>query len=259
VSAKLPSMAIAELIGVPEGDRETFADWAIALANSDDPEVAAGRDILAIQAEMFAYTYALAERRRQCPTGDIVSRLIAPDAEGDVLGEAEFAMFVLLLAVAGSETTRHAITHGMNAFFDFPDQWELFKREQPPSAVDEILRWSTPVHCLQRTATADTEIAGVAISEGQRVGLFMSSANYDESVFDDPHCFDIRRNPNPHLTFGGHGIHYCLGANLARLEIWVMFDQIIRQAPNIRRLNNPQRIRSGWISGSRELMVSYHG
>ena len=133
---------------------------------------------------------------------------------------------MILLAVAGNETTRNAMTHGMNAFFDNPDQWELFKRERPDTAVDEIIRWATPVHCFQRTALADTEIGGVSIRKGQRAGLFYSSANYDESVFDRPFEFNILRDPNPHLAFGGNGAHYCVGANLARMEIKLIFNEI---------------------------------
>lgn len=259
VSAKLPAMAIAELIGVPAADRDEFAEWSSVLANTDDPEVMNGRDLLTLQAQVFGYTYAMAEQRRQVPAGDIVTRLIQPDDSGDVLGETEFAMFVLLLAVAGSETTRNAITHGLNAFCEHPDQWELFKQERPVTAVDEILRWATPVHCLQRTAVQDSSICGTPIRQGQRVGLFMSSANYDEDVFVEPRRFDILRNPNPHLTFGGHGIHYCLGANLARMEIRLIFDELASQAPHIRKLAEPRRLRSGWVNGVRELPVCYRG
>ena len=149
------------------------------------------------------------------------------------MSEVEFAFFVILLAVAGNETTRNAMTHGMNAFFDNPEQWELFKRERPDTAVDEIVRWATPVHCFQRTALVDIELGGVTIRQGQRVGLFYSSANYDEDVFDAPFQFDILRDPNPHLSFGGHGAHFCIGANLARMEIKLIFDEIADQIPDI--------------------------
>jgi cholest-4-en-3-one 26-monooxygenase len=145
----------------------------------------------------------------------------------------------------------------MNAFLDNPDQWELFKRERPPTTADEIVRWATPIHCFQRTALRDVEIEDVKIRKGQRVGMFYSSANYDETVFDDPHRFDITRDPNPHLGFGGSGIHYCLGANLARMEIRLIFEAIADIIPGIAKLAEPQRTRSGLINSLRSFEVQY--
>ena len=257
VAAPLPVTAIVELIGVPDEDQAQLADWINAFSNSDDPDVTGEQDVLELQAQFAAYVYAMAEDRRRSPRDDIVTRLIEPDADGDVLEDAEFAIFLILLAVAGSETTRNAITSGMNGFFEFPDQWELYKADRPATTVDELLRWSTPVHCIQRTAHADTVLHDVTIREGERVGLFLSSANYDETVFTDPFRLDILRHPNPHLTFGGHGIHYCLGASLARLEIRLILDQVARQVPDIRKLADPQRVRSGWINGVKNLDVQY--
>lgn len=145
----------------------------------------------------------------------------------------------------------------MNAFFDRPDQWELYKRERPATAVDEILRWATPVHAFQRTALSDTTVGDVEIARGQRVGLFYSSANYDEDVFDDPFTFDITRDPNPHLAFGGNGAHFCIGANLARLELKLIFDAIADNLPDISRVSEMRRVRSGWLNGVKELGVRY--
>ncbi len=256
IAMNLPLQAIADLIGVPEADRERLFHWTNSIMNTDDPDF--DSDPAVANAELMGYAYTMAEERRHCPADDIVTRLIEADIDGDVLDDTEFAFFVILLAVAGNETTRNAMTHGMNAFFENPDQWELFKRERPDSAVDEIIRWATPVHCFQRTALVDNEISGVTIRKGQRAGLFYSSANFDESVFHLPFRFDILRNPNPHLAFGGNGAHYCIGANLARTEIKLIFTEIADIMPDIAKLAEPQRLRSGWINGVKELMVSYH-
>ena len=255
VAMGLPLLAIADLIGVPEADREKLFAWTNSIMNTDDPDF--DSDPTVANAELMAYAYNMADERRRCPGDDIVTRLIEADMDGDALGDVEFAFFVILLAVAGNETTRNAMTHGMNAFLDNPDQWDLFKRERPATAVDEIIRWASPVHCFQRTALADVELGGVTVREGQRVGLFYSSANFDEEVFENPFRFDILRNPNPHLSFGGNGAHYCIGANLARMEIKLIFDELANQLPDITKLAEPQRLRSGWINGVKRLDVAY--
>jgi cholest-4-en-3-one 26-monooxygenase len=263
VATGLPLQAIADLIGVPEADRQKLFHWTNCIMNTDDPDF--DSDPTVANAELMGYAYNMAEQRRRCPADDIVTKLIEADLQGEggetgePLGDVEFAFFVILLAVAGNETTRNAMTHGMNAFLDNPDQWELFKRERPATAVDEIIRWATPVHCFQRTALADVELGGVTVKAGQRVGLFYSSANYDESVFDRPFEFDVTRNPNPHLAFGGNGAHFCIGANLARMELKLIFNELADQLPNIAKLGEPQRLRSGWINGVKELPVSYRG
>ncbi|MGZ8819551.1 MAG: cytochrome P450, partial [Mycobacterium sp.] len=255
IAMSLPLLAIADLIGVPEADREKLFGWTNSIMNTDDPDF--DSDPTTANAELMGYAYSMAEERRRCPADDIVTRLIQADIDGESLGDVEFAFFVILLAVAGNETTRNAMTHGINAFFENPEQWELFKRERPDTAVDEIIRWATPVHCFQRTALADTEISGVTIREGQRVGLFYSSANFDEDVFESPFEFNILRNPNPHLAFGGNGAHFCIGANLARMEIKLIFNELADQIPNIAKLDEPQRLRSGWINGVKALPVSF--
>ena len=162
-----------------------------------------------------------------------------------------------MLTVAGNETTRNAITRGMNAFLDNPEQWELFKRERPATAADEIVRWATPVNCFQRTAKVDLELGGAQITKGQRVGMFYGSANYDTDVFTDPFTFDITRDPNPHVGFGGHGAHYCVGANLARMEIDLIFSAIADHMPDITKVAEPRYLRHGWINGIKELAVRY--
>jgi cholest-4-en-3-one 26-monooxygenase len=263
VAMSLPLLAIADLIGVPEADREKLFHWTNNIMNSDDPDFDA--DPTVANAELMGYAYNMAEERRRCPADDIVTRLVQADIgggageTGEPLTDVEFAFFVILLAVAGNETTRNAMTHGMNAFFENPEQWELFKRERPATAVDEIVRWATPVHCFQRTAMTDVELGGVTIREGQRAGLFYSSANFDEAVFENPFDFDVLRNPNPHLSFGGNGAHFCIGANLARMEIKLIFNELADQIPDITKLAEPQRLRSGWINGVKDLQVAYHG
>ncbi len=257
VATRLSLLAIADLIGVPEADGEKLFGWTNCIMNTDDPDF--DSDPTMANAELMGYAYSMAEERRPCPADDIVTRLIEADVDGEAMGDVEFAFFVILLAVAGNETTRNAMTHGMNAFFDNPDQWELFKKERPATAVDEIVRWATPVHCFQRTALADVTFGDVTIKEGQRAGLFYGSANFDETVFDRPFELDVLRNPNLHLSFGGNGVHYCIGANLARMEIKLIFNELADQIPDIAKVAEPQRLRSGRINGGKELAVSYRG
>ena len=171
----------------------------------------------------------------------------------------EFAFFVLMLAVAGSETTRNSITHGMIAFVDNPDQWDLYKRERPATAADEIVRWATPVTAFQRTAVVDTELSGVHIKAGQRVVMFYRSANFDDEVFEDPHTFNILRDPNPHVGFGGTGVHFCIGANLARMTINLIFNAIADHMPDLTPVGVPDRLRSGWLNGIKHWQVDYTG
>jgi cholest-4-en-3-one 26-monooxygenase len=145
----------------------------------------------------------------------------------------------------------------MLAFFDNPDQWETFKQQRPVTAADEIVRWATPVMCFQRTAMHDTTLAGVDIAKGERVGMFYSSANFDPEVFDRPERFDVLRDPNPHLGFGGQGAHYCLGANLAKLEINLIFNAVADALPDISKVGDARRLRSGWLNGIKEVQVRY--
>ncbi|QBJ94811.1 cytochrome P450 [Rhodococcus sp. ABRD24] len=257
VAAELPLQAIAELIGVPQDDRSKIFDWSNQMMGYDDPEY--GDESATASAELLGYAYAMAEERRKCPADDILTTLVEADIDGDALNSEDFGFFVLLLAVAGNETTRNAITHGILAFMDNPDQWELYKRERPMSAVDEIIRWATPVVGFQRTALCDTELGGQAIRKGDRVVMFYSSANFDEDVFANPTAFDITRTDNDHLSFGGTGAHYCIGANLARMEIELMFNAIADRMPDITKLGDPRRLRSGWINGIKELQVDYSG
>ncbi|MBD0739617.1 cytochrome P450 [Streptomyces sp. CBMA29] len=259
VACELPLQAIAELIGVPQDDRLKLFDWSNKMAAYDDPELAITEEIGAESAmELISYAMNMAAARKQCPAADIVSKLVAASDEGNLTSD-EFGFFVLVLTVAGNETTRNAITHGMHAFLTHPEQWELFKERRPDTTSDEIVRWATPIVSFQRTATQDTELGGAKIKAGDRVGMFYSSANNDPEVFDDPGTFDILRDPNPHLGYGGGGPHYCLGANLAKLEINLMFNAIADNLPDIRLLGDPRRLRSAWINGVKELQVDYGG
>jgi cholest-4-en-3-one 26-monooxygenase len=202
VARELPLQAIAELLGVPLEDRDKLFDWTNQMIGGDEDPEFADYNPLQSTAELIWYAMQLAARKKEEPGEDIVSTLIDSEADGQ-LTEAEFGMFVVTLTVAGNETTRNSITQGMMAFTDYPDQWELFKAKRPKTAADEIIRWASPITAFQRTALVDTELGGVQIKEGQRLVLFYRSANFDEDVFDDPYSFNILREPNPHLGFGG--------------------------------------------------------
>jgi cholest-4-en-3-one 26-monooxygenase len=255
IACELPLQAIAELLGIPQEDRRKVFNWSNEMVGYDDPEYEG--DPQAAAAELVGYSMAMAEDRRGCPRDDIVTRLVHAEVDGGQLSPDEFGFFMILLSVAGNETTRNAISHGMLAMLDHPEQWELYKEQRPETAGDEIVRWATPVTVFQRTALAGTTLGGQQIEKGQRVGLFYRSANFDEEVFADPERFDILRDPNPHLGFGGTGTHYCLGVNLAKLEIELIFNAIADAMPGIHKAGEPERLRSGWLNGIKRLPVAY--
>ncbi len=258
VACELPLQAIAELLGVPQDDRDKIFRWSNEMTAGDDPEYA-GIDPAASSLELVSYAMKMAEKRRENPTEDIVTKLIEADIDGEKLSDDEFGFFVIMLAVAGNETSRNSITHGMIAFSQHPDQWELFKRTRPKTAVDEVIRWATPVSAFQRTARVDTELAGVKIKAGDRVVMSYRSANFDETVFEDPYTFNILRDPNPHVGFGGTGAHYCIGANLARMTIYLMFNAIADHMPDLTPIGPPERLKSGWLNGIKHWQVDYGG
>ena len=256
VACELPLQAIAGLMGVPQDERKKIFDWSNQMVGDLDPEFA-GNDAIGASVELILYSMQMAADRAAHPRDDLVTKLVQADVDGHKLSDDEFGFFVILLAVAGNETTRNSITHGMVAFTEFGDQWELYRELRPQTAVDEIVRWATPVTSFQRTALRDTELGGVTIAKGQRVVMFYRSANFDEDVFDDPMRFNILRDPNPHVGFGGTGAHYCIGANLARMTIDLMFNAIADHMPDLAPLGAPQRLRSGWLNGIKHWQVDY--
>ncbi|HEX2212428.1 MAG TPA: cytochrome P450 [Mycobacterium sp.] len=258
VSCELPLQAIAELLGVPQDDRDKIFRWSNEMTAGEDPEYA---DVDPAQSsmELIMYAMKMADERSKNPTDDIVTTLIEADIEGEKLSDDEFGFFVVMLAVAGNETTRNSITHGMIAFSQHPDQWELYKKERPETAADEIVRWATPVSAFQRTALEDVELGGVQIKKGQRVVMSYRSANFDDEVFEDPQSFNIMRNPNPHVGFGGTGAHYCIGANLAKMTINLIFNAIADHMPDLKPIGDPERLKSGWLNGIKHWQVDYTG
>jgi cholest-4-en-3-one 26-monooxygenase len=212
------------------------------------------------QVEMFMYANQLAEERKKEPREDIISALLAADIDGDELSVADFNMFFLLLAVAGNETTRNAISHGMNALLDNPEQYSELVADPSlmPGAVEEILRWASPVLYFRRNVTEDTVLRGQQLKAGDKVTIWYISANRDEDVFEDPFRFDIHRDPNPHIAFGGGGPHHCLGAHLARMEIGLLFEELTRRVPRVERLGEADRLRSNFIGGIKHLPVRFH-
>jgi cholest-4-en-3-one 26-monooxygenase len=209
--------------------------------------------------EIYAYGEGLAERRREQPTDDIISRLLQPDDAGEALTPTEFDLFFLLLTVAGNETTRNAAAGGMLALFEHPDQWQrlLDNPSLIPTAAEEIVRWVSPVNLFRRTALCDTQMSGQPIAAGDKVVVFYTSANRDEAVFTDPEKFDVGRDPNPHVGFGGGGPHFCLGRHLAALELRVLLKALTERMPAIRLDGEPSRLRSNFINGIKHMPVSF--
>ncbi|MFB4296955.1 cytochrome P450 [Actinomadura sp. NTSP31] len=258
LAAPLPLYVICELLGAPPEDREKIFHWSNTLIGGDDPEFQrTPEEGQEAATQLYAYANVLAADRRENPRDDIVTRLLQPDADGQVLDGDEFELFVMLLSVAGNETTRNAASGGMLALLENPQQWARLREDRAlvRTATDEIVRWVTPVNMFRRTAVRDTELGGRRISEGDKVVVFYSSANRDEAVFADPHAFDAGRDPNPHLGFGGGGPHFCLGSHLARLELSVLFETLLDTVPNIELGGNVRRLRSSFINGIKEMPV----
>ncbi|NBU56771.1 MAG: cytochrome P450, partial [Acidimicrobiia bacterium] len=258
VSAELPLIAIAELVGIPVEDRRKVFDWSNAMIGANDPEYGNDPEAGMVAAtELYMYSNQLALERRANPKDDIITTLIS-EHDGDVLSEHEFDLFMMLLAVAGNETTRNGISHGVAAMIEHPDEWRRLQADPSlvTSAVEEILRWATPVNYFRRAATCDVELHGVTIAEGESVTMFYPSANRDERVFTDPDRFDIGRIPNPHVTFGGGGPHFCLGSNLARLEMRILFEELSKRVADVNLTGEISKLQSSFIHGIKHLPVA---
>jgi cholest-4-en-3-one 26-monooxygenase len=259
VAAELPLEAIAEFLGVPYEDRHKLFEWSNRMIGSEDPEYAISEDATnQARFDMYVYANALGADRRQNPRDDIVSKLIHGEVDGERLSEMDFDLFFLLLAVAGNETTRNALSHGMAALLDNPDAYRALVDDPSiigTTAVEEVLRYASPVMYFRRNLTEDMEYKGHHIAKGDKVSLWFISANRDESVFDDPHAFDVRRDPNPHVAFGGGGPHHCLGAHLARMEMKVLFEELVARVPQVDKLGEPVRLRSNFINGLKHLPI----
>jgi len=260
VAAELPLQVIAELLGIPDSDQHQVFEWSNTMIGSDDPEwQRSPEEATSAAMAMYAYANELALQRRDSPRDDLVSVLMRAEVDGERLTELEFDVFFLLLAVAGNETTRNLISGGMLALIEHPDEGRRLRDDLSllDSGVEEMLRWITPVMQFQRTAQHDTEIGGQPVAEGDRVAVYYVSANRDETVFTLPDRFDVGRSPNDHLTFGGGGPHFCLGANLARLEIRVMFEELLQRLPDMELNGTPRRLRSNFINGLKAMPVRF--
>lgn len=271
IAADFPINVLARMLDVPDGDTQKLIGWGNRIIGNTDPDYA---DVLLhsdesdryrdlpfrspAALEVFAYGRELAAERRGGTGTDLVSKLVnqAP-SDGVPLSDTDFDNYFLLLVVAGNETTRHAISHSMLALLEHPEQLARL-RDDPslvPVAVEEFLRWASPVYHFRRTATRDVEVGGKRIREGDKVVLWFASGNRDEEVFADPYALDITRTPNDHITFGKGSPHFCLGNTLARLEIRVMFEELLPRLADIRLAGGVRRVRSNFVNGIKELPV----
>jgi cholest-4-en-3-one 26-monooxygenase len=260
IAAELPLQVIVELVGVPTEDRRKVLEWSNKMIGFDDPEYGGADEMIGkmAAAELFMYANELAEERLQRPKDDVVSALMHAEVDGERLSRADFSAFFMLLLVAGNETTRNLISGGTLALIEHPAERArlLADRSLLPTAVEEMLRWVSPVNVFRRTATRDVELRGRTIRDGEQVVLFYASANRDAEVFAEPDRFDLGRTPNDHLAFG-IGPHFCLGANLARLEIHVMFEELLRRLPDLELASPPERLRSYFINGIKRMPVAW--
>jgi hypothetical protein len=262
LAAELPLLVLADLLGMPREDRALLLRWSNNLVGFDDPDYGAGSVDRYRQTfgEAFAYARALAAHRRQHPADDLVSRMVQSKVDGQPLTEPEFCQLWLLLVIAGNETTRHLISGGLLALTQWPGQLAGLAADPAltPLAVDELLRWVSPIMQFRRTATADTELAGRRIQAGDKVVLYYISANRDEAVFTRGDRLDLARQPNPQLAFGA-GPHYCLGSHLAHLEARILLDELRPHLPRLRVTGPVIRLASSFMNGLKSLPMSVTG
>ena len=257
VAAELPVQVIAEIMGVPAEDRHRLSEWGDKLTGMDDPETAVSAgETQSASIEMGTYGFGLAQARKGKQGGDLISVLMNAEFEGQRVGEVEFAGLFVQITVAGNETTRTLLSQSLLTLLEHPQAWRALEADPArlDVAIEELLRWTSPLHYFRRTATRDVELRGKKIREGDRVALLYSSANRDEEVFREPERFDIDRDPNPHVAFG-FGEHFCLGAKLARLEARVFFEELFRRFETVELRGAPRRLRSNLINGVKEIPV----
>ena len=260
VAAQLPLAVICEMIGVPPEDHHKIFDWSNRLIGFDDPEYHTSPEDGRIAAtEMFMYANAMAQDRKANPRGDLVSVLMQAEVDGDRLSEANFDGFFIVLAVAGNETTRNLISGAMLALIEHPEQRQRLIDDANllPTAVEEFLRYVSPLIYFRRTLQRDVVVGGRQLREGDKVAMYYPSGNRDGASFDDPHGFDVGRSPNAHMAFGGGGPHFCLGASLARLEIQCMFEELLSRLPDIELAGPVDRLRSNFINGIKHMPVRF--
>jgi methyl-branched lipid omega-hydroxylase len=261
LAGPLPLQVICDMMGIPEEDHHRVFHWTNVILGFGDPDLATDfGEFVQVSMDIGAYATAMAEDRRINPGDDLMTSLVRAEVDGEGLTSAEIASFFILLAVAGNETTRNAISHGVLALTRYPEErkkWWADFDGLSHSAVEEIVRWASPVIYMRRTLTQDIELSGTKMAAGDKVTLWYCAANRDESKFPDPWTFDVARDPNPHVGFGGGGAHFCLGANLARREISVMFDELHRVIPDIVATEEPARLLSPFIHGIKALPVAW--
>ena len=261
LAGPLPLQIICDMMGIPEEDHQRVFHWTNVILGFGDPDLSTDfEEFMQVSMDIGAYASALAEDRRINHHDDLTSSLVEAEVDGERLSSQEIASFFILLVVAGNETTRNAISHGVLALSRYPeerDKWWSNYDGLAPTAVEEIVRWASLVVYMRRTLTRDIELSGVKMAAGDKAVLWYNSANRDESKFANPWTFDVTRDPNPHLGFGGGGAHFCLGANLARREIRVVFDELRREIPDIVAIEEPARLLSPFIHGIKRLPVAW--
>jgi cytochrome P450 len=266
VASRLPLQVICDMMGISEGDYDTvFHASNVILSMGDTEYIPEGEDpvvaLLNAGTELTGLMEGLAAYRADNPTDDLTSELLHANVDGESLTHQELASFFILLLVAGNETTRNAIAHGLWTLTEHPDQRAIWMAdvdgETTKTAVDEIVRWATPVIMMRRTVTEATTLSGHDFKEGDKCILFYNSANRDEDVFENPDVFDVKRAPNPHIGFGAPGPHFCLGAHLARREITVMYKELFKHLPDIHASSEPDRLVSNFINGIKHMNCSF--